>query len=116
MSRPPLTPEQIATIQHDLLRVLDRIERSRRSSGTAPQPTDLDVSSIGHLSRIEALQNQGLMQTLQERERVRVAQVVDALTRIEQGGFGICGACGQPIPFERLQIFPETRTCAACVA
>lgn len=111
---PSLTPVQIGQIQDDLLRILARLERSMKISGQAARPVELDQSCVGRLSRIDALQNQGLVQNLQERERVQLAHVLDALKRIEEGRYGICSACGEPIQPERLLVFPETRTCTPC--
>lgn len=39
-----------------------------------------------------------------------------ALQRIEDGSYGICEACGNPIPDERLEIVPHARLCIACKA
>ena len=41
-------------------------------------------------------------------------QEVDAaLERVEEGTYGICELCGQPISEERLEVRPTTRFCAA---
>lgn len=111
---PSLSAEQIEQIQEELLRTLTRLERSMKISGQAARPVELDQSCVGRLSRIDAIQNQGLMQNLQEREKVQLAQVLAALRRIEEGRYGICGGCGKPIQPERLMVFPETRTCTPC--
>jgi DnaK suppressor protein len=110
----PLTSEQREQIRAELLHALQRLERSLKISGRAARPVKLDQTSVGRLSRIDALQNQQMTQGLQARENARYAQVVEALQRLERGGFGVCGGCGQPIPFERLLVFPETLRCAAC--
>ncbi len=111
---PAITPAQIQQIRSELLRTLARIERSLKTSTSGSRPENLDQTCIGRLSRIEALQNQGLIQSLKERERIQLEQVVDALSRIEQGIYGICTACRTPIQSERLLVFPETRTCTPC--
>jgi RNA polymerase-binding transcription factor DksA len=41
----------------------------------------------------------------------RVGQVEDALRRLDDGTYGICAACGKPIPPERLELVPETPYC-----
>lgn len=110
----PLRPEQVATIREDLLRTLGKLERSLKISGESARPQDLEQDTVGRLSRIDALQNAGLADSLAERERVQLEKVVDALRRIEQGTYGACNACGHTIPFERLQIFPETLSCSTC--
>ncbi|HEY0995976.1 MAG TPA: TraR/DksA C4-type zinc finger protein [Gemmatimonadaceae bacterium] len=45
---------------------------------------------------------------------VRVQVLDDALQRMAHGGYGICTACEQPIPFGRLAVVPETDHCLAC--
>lgn len=41
----------------------------------------------------------------------RLAEVRDALERIENGGFGHCTACGKTIETERLNANPAAQTC-----
>ncbi len=48
------------------------------------------------------------------RERAELALVSSALTRMEQGSYGVCEACGQEVPYARLQAIPYTRYCIAC--
>ena len=44
----------------------------------------------------------------------RLDQVEKALGRIDQGLYGLCARCGQPIPWERLRAVPEAELCLAC--
>lgn len=108
-----LTPQQLGEIREELRRSLARLERSVKTNGNGRAP-DLDQSAVGRLSRIEALQNQGMTQNIQERERVQLEQVLKALERLEAGTFGFCTDCRGPIRFERLLVFPETLNCTAC--
>ena len=41
------------------------------------------------------------------------AEVEAALARIENGSYGICVDCGQPIPDARLEVRPEAARCVA---
>ena len=43
-----------------------------------------------------------------------LAEVIDALGRIDQGTFGRCGRCHKEIPKDRLQALPFTPYCIAC--
>jgi DnaK suppressor protein len=110
----PLPADKLETIRSELLRALTKLERSLKISGDNGRARDLEQDTVGRLSRIDAIQNAGFMQNLQEREREALRQVVEALRRIEDGCYGLCGSCGGPIPFERLQVFPETLSCASC--
>ena len=51
---------------------------------------------------------------LLERAQQQVADLDDALNRVERGTYGTCERCGAPIPAERLEAQPATRTCVAC--
>ena len=40
--------------------------------------------------------------------------VQSALWRIDEGSYGRCTGCGASIPFERLEILPQTARCLRC--
>ena len=44
----------------------------------------------------------------------RVNQVERALERLDEGGYGWCERCGNPIPVERLAAFPSATLCVTC--
>jgi RNA polymerase-binding protein DksA len=52
--------------------------------------------------------------TLEENEERLIAEIDAALERIEDGTFGICATCGQPIGEERLEAVPYTTQCIEC--
>ena len=110
-----LTQAQIVEIRDALERTLRRLERSVRANGNGAASREIDQSSVGRLSRIEALQNQGLTQNLQERERTQFDEVMQALSRLDAGTYGFCTGCRAAIAHERLLVFPETRTCGECL-
>jgi DnaK suppressor protein len=80
----------------------------------AMKTVELDQAAVGRLSRMDSLQSQGMAKGLRERETVRLASIQEALRRMEDGSFGRCTDCGAEVAFERLYIFPESATCAAC--
>jgi DnaK suppressor protein len=41
-------------------------------------------------------------------------QMARAVHRLDAGGYGLCETCGQPIPAERLALFPAATSCVAC--
>ena len=110
----PLRADQISTIRNELLRALNKLERSLKISGESARPRDLEQDTVGRLSRIDALQNAGLTAKLEDRERAQLGQVVEALRRIEDGTYGACQGCGGTISMERLMVFPETLACDRC--
>lgn len=48
--------------------------------------------------------------------RARLADLDRAAVRLDAGDFGVCVACGQPIPFERLAVQLATDRCVACAS
>ena len=43
-----------------------------------------------------------------------LGKVEEALRRFDEGTYGICQECGQPIPPERLEALPYATTCLKC--
>jgi DnaK suppressor protein len=46
--------------------------------------------------------------------RERIDQVERALQRLEQGGYGWCEGCAEPIPPARLAVYPSATLCVSC--
>ena len=51
---------------------------------------------------------------LSERESQFVADIDQALLRIDEGSYGVCGRCGKDIPERRLDAVPTARYDAEC--
>ncbi len=47
-------------------------------------------------------------------KRQELEAIEDALMRLENGNYGLCEVCGQPIEPRRLEIMPETALCRNC--
>jgi DnaK suppressor protein len=52
--------------------------------------------------------------TLANNVRERMGQVERALDRLDDGQYGWCEKCGNPIPVERLAAFPSATLCVSC--
>lgn len=46
--------------------------------------------------------------------RARVGEFDDALRRVDEGTYGVCERCGQPIDPRRLAVRPFARHCIGC--
>ena len=51
---------------------------------------------------------------LLERDGTTLREIVEALDRIQNGTYGLCEGCGDPILKERLKAVPHARHCIAC--
>ncbi|MFH9553010.1 TraR/DksA family transcriptional regulator [Streptomyces sp. NPDC017435] len=43
-----------------------------------------------------------------------LTEVEAAVARVQDGTYGLCRACSEPIPVERLEILPHTPFCVPC--
>lgn len=69
-----------------------------------PDETDFAVSAV----------QQSLLFKLRDRERHLLAKIEVALLRVEDGSFGVCEDCEEPIERRRLEARPVSTMCIAC--
>jgi len=60
------------------------------------------------------LQETDVEQAILDSEKTLLAEVQQALVRIDNGTYGICSNCGQPIPEKRLEAIPWATLCVNC--
>jgi DnaK suppressor protein len=70
----------------------------------------LDQSSVGRLSRMDALQSQAMALETERRRAQEIRRIDAALKRIEDGEYGYCIVSGEPIPRARLDLDPAAAT------
>lgn len=78
------------------------------------QPVELDQTSVGRLSRMDAIQNQAMALETDRRRHVELQHIEAALKRIEDGEYGECLNCGEDIAAKRLEIEPTAAVCISC--
>ena len=71
-------------------------------------------TSIGRLSRMDAMQNQQMALELRPRQENQLLRIKNALKRMDQGRYGQCGKCKGPIAEERLEGSPDVVMCVQC--
>lgn len=74
-------------------------------------PVELDQSSVGRLSRMDALQQQAMGRETRRRRAAELVRIKAALQRIEDGEFGCCQICGEEIAQARLDLDPSVANC-----
>jgi DnaK suppressor protein len=60
--------------------------------------------------------DRNFMLRIRDRERKLITKIKEALERIEDGTYGLCEACGEPIGEKRLLARPVTTLCIECKA
>lgn len=74
----------------------------------------LDQTSVGRLSRMDAMQQQAMANATSQRRQIEITQAKSALQRIDEGEFGYCMECGEDIAPKRLEHNPAVATCITC--
>jgi RNA polymerase-binding transcription factor DksA len=95
------------TRRYDELR--ERLERVKRSIRHTHQPLDADFAE-------QAVQreNDEVLDALDGQMRGELQQIKATLARFDEGRYGLCVDCGQPIPARRLEILPHATQCVRC--
>ncbi|MFQ5842048.1 MAG: TraR/DksA family transcriptional regulator, partial [Thermodesulfobacteriota bacterium] len=88
------------------------IEQMRQRDGSAQEIGQDGIQDIGDES--VTIYNRHLLMSLSENERVKLIEVDGALDRIENGSFGMCEECEEPIALKRLEVIPNARYCVRC--
>lgn len=105
---------EIDAFKKRLMQMRDELASLSDISADARKPVALDQTSVGRLSRMDAMQGQA-MQLETERRRQAERQRIDAaLARIEDGDFGYCLVCDEEISGKRLAHDPSVATCIDC--
>ena len=90
---------------------LDDLESTYKASSAT---VILDQTSVGRLSRMDAMQGQQMALESERRRKEKLLQIKSALNRIEIGTFGYCLGCEKEIVIGRLTIDPTVTRCVDC--
>ena len=78
------------------------------------QRADIDPSPGDEMDVARSLSDVETHASLIEIAQRRLANIDDALARVEDGSYGVCESCGEEIPVERLKALPFARRCVDC--
>ena len=107
-----LTMENKEYFQKLLSRRLDELLTG--TNETASGMTHFGDQSPDPLDRASTESDTSFAFGLKEREGNLIRKIEDALSRLEDGTFGICEECGEEISQGRLQARPITTLCIKC--
>ena len=108
-----LTPEQLALLKTMLERRLDalsRVEEADQDAGELP----VDEIETSPLDRATVRLLNDLTREAAGHHSAEMRQLRQALARFDDGTYGLCEECGQPIGASRLLARPEARLCIDC--
>ena len=91
----------LATLTRDFTGIVDASADSNADDEHDPEGSTIAFER----SQVGALIDQA---------KQRLAEIEAARTRVDEGTYGRCEVCGEPIPDRRLEARPVARTCVGC--
>lgn len=99
-----------------LLALREELESIAAIGDESAAVVELDQSKVGRLSRMDALQAQAMAKASSQRREAALQQIIAALKRLDEGDFGLCRKCDQPINPKRLEFDPTATLCIDCAS
>ncbi len=113
----PWTDEELAEVREDLVFDIARMERAiltaqkgleklfdEGTEGAGRDPADVGSTNFERDQEMSLVQN----------ARDMLDQAQTALRLFDEGRYGWCDTCGQPIGKDRLMVFPRATMCVTC--
>lgn len=94
----------------------DELVTSQQSAQESTEPVQLDQSSVGRVSRVDALQSQSMAVETTRLRQQQLRKISTALALIESGDYGYCNICNEDIDPRRLEIDPAASQCVTCAS
>lgn len=110
-----MNQEDLEQFRAKLTAMQDEIRAISESAAQDLKPVALDQTSVGRVSRVDAIQLQQMSQEAARRRRQLLVKIEGALRRIESERFGLCFLCGIEIDRRRLNTDPTITRCRDCV-
>ncbi len=105
VKKPPARPAGAFNPRQVLLDQLASM-KVERSIDAIEKGDEIDLAT-GEISR-------ELDARISMRQHKQIKEIEEALERIKHGEYGICDECGEPIPEQRLRLFPAAKLCVKC--
>ncbi len=109
-----LSDGQFVELRRDLEALARELREVLEGTAEAARPVELDQPAVGRVSRVDAIQQQKMLEANRRAQRGRAQLVQSALRRFEEGEYGDCAGCGECVGYARLKACPETPFCIEC--
>jgi DnaK suppressor protein len=117
---PKVMSERVTLSQKDLKRFKKTLEDSRQAilenaRKTMEVESNFDTDDLpDEIDQASSEYAQSMVFRLRDREKFLLKKIEKALARIEEGSFGMCERCEEPISSKRLEARPVTTLCIRC--
>lgn len=99
-----------------LLQKQQELKKTEQHAKESTKAVNLDQSSVGRLSRMDAMQSQAMALETKRRRQIELTRIDAALERIVDEEFGYCASCEEEINKRRLEIDPANPFCVKCAS
>ncbi|MFH5832572.1 TraR/DksA family transcriptional regulator [Halalkalibaculum sp. DA3122] len=96
-----------------ILEKIEETEEEIKQLKELTKPVKPD-NAYGRLSRMDAINNKSINDAALREQKSRLQKLERALDKLEEGNYGNCVKCGDPIPLGRLKFMPWTAKCVNC--
>jgi DnaK suppressor protein len=103
-------------IRASLLALRAELESIAATGEESAAVVELDQSKVGRLSRMDAMQAQAMAQASGQRREAMLRNITAALQRLDDGEYGLCQRCEEPINPKRLEVDPTALLCIECAS
>jgi RNA polymerase-binding protein DksA len=96
--------QQLMRLRDDLLNRMGKSQQEERD----------EVQREGNRDNAHLWEESDIRDSLDDQAEQELAQVNAALARVENGTYGSCSVCGEPIGEQRLEAVPYAASCVNC--
>lgn len=111
-----MTPKQLSEMRTLIQELIQTITAEIEATAHTTKPAVTPDSAIGRISRVEAMQTRHIGEASARARKERLALLKEALENMDDGEYGYCQGCEEPIPMGRLKLIPEATLCVNCAA
>jgi DnaK suppressor protein len=109
-----LDSQSLGSLKKQLLQMEKDLEEQLSISKSAAGVVTLDQTTVGRVSRMDAMQQQSMAVSTREKSSKRLQRVRLALKSMKTGDYGFCKKCDEHISSPRLLAQPEANLCLSC--
>jgi len=107
-----LDDEVLESLRLELVSHRDELRAEIQAQGAEPDSDDVTfVEDAGFADRSHRTEERSRVISLVRALRVNLIDIDRALSRIDDGTYGRCERCGDPIAYERLEAIPWAALC-----
>lgn len=109
-----LDSKQLQSLHRSLEVKRAKLEQQLEEAASATGVVTLDQTSVGRVSRMDAMQQQSMAVSTRTKAEASLRKVIAAIRRMDEQDYGYCDNCDEPIEFRRLEVQPEASHCLKC--